>query len=133
MLAIVLIAAVPAFAQATAGNISAQYINCAQVQSATAGQYGTAASGTVAQQLGISQTQVNACLGGVAVSAPGPVFAGPTGTLVTTSGAPVFSASASTSATAVSALPPTGGASLIALGTGVLLVGGGLVARRLIR
>src|SRR5829696_2623556 len=31
------------------------------------------------------------------------------------------------------ALPPTGGASLIALGAGALLVGGGLVARRLIK
>jgi len=45
------------------------------------------------------------------------------------------SASAASGGSALSAttLPLTGGASLIALGAGVLLVGGGLVARRMIR
>jgi LPXTG-motif cell wall-anchored protein len=40
---------------------------------------------------------------------------------------------ASGSALSATTLPSTGGASLIALGAGVLLVGGGLVARRMIR
>lgn len=152
MLAVVLAAAAPAFAQATAGNITAQYVNCSQVQNAVAGQYGTAAGGTanasgaasavnnsamIAQQLGINQAQINGCLGGVAIHFPGTVLAGPSGTLVTVSGAPISSASASATSSAapsvVTTLPSTGGVSLIAIGAGVLLVGGGLVARRLIR
>jgi competence protein ComGC len=46
--------------------------------------------------------------------------------------APTASASASASSAAVE-LPPTGGSSLIALGAGVLLVAGGLLARRIVR
>jgi len=42
-------------------------------------------------------------------------------------------ASATASATAAAELPPTGGSSLIALGAGVLLVAGGLLARRIVR
>src|SRR5919107_1288601 len=45
----------------------------------------------------------------------------------------VSSASASASASAAAELPETGGSSLIALGAGVLLVAGGLVARRIVR
>jgi hypothetical protein len=51
--------------------------------------------------------------------------------------ASAYSASYSASASAYSApaaeLPPTGGSSLIALGAGVLLVAGGLLARRIVR
>ncbi len=43
------------------------------------------------------------------------------------------SSSASVSASAAPTLPSTGGASLIALGGGVLLVAGGLLARRIVR
>jgi LPXTG-motif cell wall-anchored protein len=43
------------------------------------------------------------------------------------------SASASASAAPAAALPETGGSSLIALGAGVLLVAGGLLARRIVR
>jgi LPXTG-motif cell wall-anchored protein len=43
-----------------------------------------------------------------------------------------YSATASASA-APAALPDTGGSSLIALGAGVLLVAGGLLARRIVR
>jgi hypothetical protein len=40
---------------------------------------------------------------------------------------------ASASAAPAAELPPTGGSSLIALGAGVLLVAGGLLARRIVR
>ena len=43
------------------------------------------------------------------------------------------SASGSPSVAAVTELPETGGATLLALGAGVMLVGGGLVARRMMR
>ena len=43
------------------------------------------------------------------------------------------SASSSPSVAAVTELPETGGATLLALGAGVMLVGGGLVARRMMR
>ncbi len=43
------------------------------------------------------------------------------------------SASASASAAATEVLPETGGASLLALGAGALLVAGGLLARRIVR
>lgn len=71
--------AAPAFAQATAGDVDLQSVDCSQVQAAVAGQYnsGDAVAGTVAQQyssgdatagiaqaLGIDQSQVNACLSG---------------------------------------------------------------------
>jgi hypothetical protein len=46
--------------------------------------------------------------------------------------ASAYSATASASS-APAALPPTGGSSLIALGAGVLLVAGGLLARRIVR
>jgi len=39
----------------------------------------------------------------------------------------------SASASPAAELPPTGGSSLIALGAGVLLVAGGLLARRIVR
>jgi LPXTG-motif cell wall-anchored protein len=42
-------------------------------------------------------------------------------------------ASAAPAAAAAAALPETGGSSLIALGAGVLLVAGGLLARRIVR
>jgi LPXTG-motif cell wall-anchored protein len=44
-----------------------------------------------------------------------------------------YSASASSASAAEAELPETGGSSLIALGAGVLLVAGGLLARRIVR
>ena len=44
-----------------------------------------------------------------------------------------YSAAASASSAAAAELPSTGGSSLIALGAGVLLVAGGLLARRIVR
>jgi hypothetical protein len=47
--------------------------------------------------------------------------------------ASAYSASASAYSAPAAELPPTGGSSLIALGAGVLLVAGGLLARRIVR
>src|SRR5215210_7943961 len=145
MLAMVLAAAAPAFAQAVGGDVSVQYVDCSQVQAAAAaqGQYGDAtadadsnagdfasaadadAIAEIAQSLGITQAQVNACLGGINVGGGGT-------TTVTVSASGSGSASASASASAAT-LPDTGGASLFALGAGALLVAGGLLARRIVR
>ena len=142
MLAMVLAAAAPAFAQAVAGDVNVQYVDCSQVQAAAAaqGQYGdanadasgvsTAAAAEIAQELGITQAQVNACLGGIEVGDD----EGSVVVTVTASGSGSASSSASASASASAAtLPDTGGASLFALGAGALLVAGGLLARRIVR
>src|SRR4028119_1018079 len=80
MLAMVLAAAAPVFAQVesdvrvegddnTTNTNSAQYVDCSQVQVALQGQYGDAnaegdeAVAEVASEQGITQQQVNACLG----------------------------------------------------------------------
>src|SRR3712207_3268336 len=82
MLAMVLAAAVPAFAQgadvgnavadddstAIGGDTSVQYVDCSQVAAALQGQYGDAvaddeAIATVASEQGITINQANACLG----------------------------------------------------------------------
>jgi hypothetical protein len=135
MLAMVLAAAAPAFAQtAVAGSV--QYVDCDQIQAAL-GQYQNADAddfSAVAQELGVSQNQVLACFGSVAAgrdinvntatASVDPASAGGGG-----GGGGGGSASAATSGS----LPSTGGASLIALGAGVLLVAGGLLARRIVR
>src|SRR5215217_2867272 len=157
MVAMVLAAGAPAFAQAVGGDVSVQYVDCSQVQAAAAaqGQYGDAnadadasagdfasaadadAVAEIAQELGITQAQVNACLGGINVNNGGTttvtVTASGSGS-ASASGSGSASASASSSASASAAtLPDTGGASLFALGAGALLVAGGLLARRIVR
>ena len=160
MLAMVLAAAAPALAQVTVAgddNNAAQYVDCSQVQLAVGAQYGdqnAAASdesiATAANELGITQNQVNACLGEVSdvnqgTEGVGDVVIGEGGTVVAVEGGTVSAAaegSASASASAASSasasaatetLPETGGASLLALGAGALLVAGGLLARRIVR
>ena len=73
MLAMVLAAAAPAFAQATIGD-ETQVVDCSQVQAAVGAQYGDAnaaaddesvAIANISQDLDITQNQVNACLGGI--------------------------------------------------------------------
>ena len=143
MLAMVLAAAAPAFAQAVGGNVDVQYVDCSQVQAAAAaqGQYGDAsadadasagdfasaadadAAAAIAQELGITQAQVNACLGGIDNDE---VSGGGTTTVTVTT-------TATSTATAAAELPSTGGTSLLALGAGALLVAGGLLARRIVR
>src|SRR5215217_2096464 len=69
VMAMVLAAAAPAFAQATAVGGSVQYVDCDQIQAAATGQYNTDNQqdlAGVAQELGVSQNQVLACLGSIA-------------------------------------------------------------------
>ncbi len=145
VMAMVLAAAAPAFAQATAVGGSVQYVDCDQIQAAVTGQYNVDNEqdlAAVAQWLGVSQNQVSACYGSIA--AGDDVNIGNGGTAVAHKGTATASASAgggggggggggSASAAAGGELPDTGGASLLALGAGALLVAGGLVARRFVR
>jgi hypothetical protein len=158
VMAMVLAAAAPAFAQANAVGGSVQYVDCDQIQAAATGQYNVANDqdlAGVAQELGVSQNQVLACLDSIAAgndvninAASASATATATATATASAGggggggggsasagsASAGSASAgSASAAAGGALPPTGGASLLALGAGALLVAGGLLARRIVR
>jgi hypothetical protein len=68
--------AAPALAQANAGDVDLQAVDCSQVQGAVAGQYNSGdavavqqydsgtATAEIAQALNIDQSQVNSCLGG---------------------------------------------------------------------
>jgi hypothetical protein len=150
VMAMVLAAAAPAFAQATAVGGSVQYVDCDQIQAAVTTQYNTGNEqdlAGVAQELGVSQNQVLACVGSIAAgedvninTAAGTAAAGggggkgtATATAAGTAAAGGGGGGGSASAAAGGALPPTGGASLIALGAGALLVAGGLLARRIVR
>jgi hypothetical protein len=135
VMAMVLAAAAPAFAQATAVGGSVQYVDCDQIQAAATGQYNVANEqdlAALAQELGVSQNQVLACYGSIAagndVNIGGTAAAKHTATATATAGS-----GGSASAAAGGTLPDTGGASLFALGAGVLLVAGGLLARRIVR
>jgi hypothetical protein len=175
LLAMVLAAAAPAFAQATATtddsgenqyeqgqqndqNTVVQDSICVNVQQAASNQYNagdqaaaaesgdvigdtnTAASAAnIANALGITTGQVNACLN--QVNAPGTASPTAAPTVAPTATAPAggggggggTAAAGSASAAAGGELPPTGGSSLLALGAGALLVAGGLLARRIVR
>jgi hypothetical protein len=113
MMAMVLAAAVPAFAQAIGGDVSVQYVDCSQVQEAAAvqGQYGDAVAGAsgigsaaaaeISQELEITQEQVNACLGeigGVDVASPAPAA-------TATATAPAATATAAAPAAEAAAAP----------------------------
>jgi hypothetical protein len=85
----------------------------------------------IAQELDITQAQVNACLGGIDNDE---VSSGTRIVPVTRGGgSDSGSGSPTSSASAPAELPATGGASLFALGAGALLVAGGLLARRIVR
>ena len=156
VMAMVLAAAAPAFAQANAVGGSVQYVDCDQIQAAATTQYNTNNQqdlAGIAQELGVSQNQVLACFQSIAagrdVNINTASAATSTATAKATStakaakkaGGGTATASAggggggggSASAAAGGALPPTGGASLLALGAGALLVAGGLLARRIVR
>ena len=154
MLAMVLAAAAPVFAQntdvvgdenvvanegddtqynAVCQNIIGSIGDITQNQSGNADAVAannSAAIAEVAQEQGVTQAAVVECVeegaieGSVAAAAP-----------VVAQYEATASASASASATAAAAevLPETGGASLLALGAGALLVAGGLLARRIVR
>src|ERR671919_2340645 len=69
VMAMVLAAAAPAFAQADAVGGSVQYVDCDQIQAAATGQYNTNNQqdmAGIAQELGVSQNQVLACLDSIA-------------------------------------------------------------------
>ena len=161
LLAMVMAAAAPAFAQTAVGGDSAvlQY-SCNQIQSAVNTQYqlgeGTNAVAGAAQSLGVDQNAVLACFGtavaaqqstinvNTATAGGTTVIAKKGGTATATAGggggkkvhtvtATAGGGGGSASAAAGGALPATGGASLIALGAGALLVAGGLLARRIVR
>src|SRR5215203_3941527 len=69
VMAMVLAAAAPAFAQATAVGGSVQYVDCDQIQAAATGQYNTNNQqdlAGIAQELGVSQNQVLACFQSIA-------------------------------------------------------------------
>jgi hypothetical protein len=114
--------------QATAGQ------DAVAVADATAGDNAVAAA-EIAQEQNVSVSQVNECLNAF--------FATASPTATATAAAHVQYAAATGTATAsptatatATALPPTGGmvpSSALALGAAVLLVGGGLLARRIVR
>jgi hypothetical protein len=158
VMAMILAAAAPAFAQANAVGGSVQYVDCDQIQAAATGQYNTDNQqdlAGIAQELGVSQNQVLACLESVAAgrnvnvntasasAATTTAKAGgggggggggtATATATATAGGGGGGGGGTASAAAGGALPPTGGASLLALGAGALLVAGGLLARRIVR
>jgi hypothetical protein len=157
LLAMMLAAATPAFAQtATGGNVAILQYSCNQIQAAVATQYqageGTGAVAGAAQSLGIDQQQVLACFGtaaaaqdveinvkkaakATATATAAPVKKAAKATATAAPAAPAAAATAAPAAPAAApaALPPTGGVSPIALGAAVLLVVGGLLARRIVR
>ena len=143
MLAMVLAAAAPAFAQATAinegddveynavcQNILGAMGDITQDQGGSADAVAdddSAAAAEVAQSQGVTIEQVNECLNEADLDGDGDV------TVVELEEFGVVVATASASASAAAVLPETGGAPLFALGAGALLVAGGLVARRIVR
>jgi hypothetical protein len=152
MLAMVLAAAAPSFAQTAAGgDVAILQYSCDQIQAAVNTQYqqgeGTGAVAGAAQSLGIDQQQVLACFGTAAalqdsvinVNTADGTAHGKKGTSTSTAkgggggGGSAAGGGGSAAAAAGGALPSTGGASLIALGAGALLVAGGLLARRIVR
>ena len=142
VVAMVLAAAAPAFAQATAVGGSVQYVDCDQIQVAVTGQYNVGNQqdlAGIAQYLGVSQNQVSACLGSIAAgedvnintAAPAPALAPAPAPAPTHSPTATATATAPAPAGAPAELPPTGGTQILALGAAVLLVAGGLLARRI--
>ena len=143
VVAMVLAAAAPAFAQATAVGGSVQYVDCDQIQVAATGQYNVGNQqdlAGIAQYLGVSQNQVSACLGSIAAgedvnintAAPAPALAPAPAPAPTHSPTATATATAPAPAGAPAELPPTGGTQILALGAAVLLVAGGLLARRIV-
>jgi LPXTG-motif cell wall-anchored protein len=143
VMAMVLAAAAPAFAQANAVGGSVQYVDCDQIQAAVTGQYNVENDqdlAGVAQWLGVDQNQVLACYGSIAAgedvninTADATVVAHKATSTATASAGGGGGGGGSASAAAGGELPDTGGASLLALGAGALLVAGGLLARRFVR
>ena len=130
MLAMVLAATVPALAQVTqvgTGNQACvQTAIQAEVGKVQISQYGDNVNiQNIAQECNINVAQVEQ------VVASASATAAPAAVQYQYPAAAQYQYSAPASPAAE--LPPTGGSSLIALGAGVLLVAGGLLARRIVR
>ena len=133
MLAMVLAAAVPALAQVTqvgSGNAACvQTAIQAEVGKVQISQYGDNVNiQNIAQECNINVAQVEQAV--ASASAAAAPAAAPA--VQYQYAAPEVQYAAPTASPAAE-LPPTGGSSLIALGAGVLLVAGGLLARRIVR
>src|SRR5829696_2321681 len=131
VMAMVLAAAAPAFAQATAVGGSVQYVDCDQIQAAATGQYNTDNQqdlAGIAQELGVSQNQVLACFQSIAagnnVNVNTATAAAATATATAGGGGGGggggTASAAAGGAAAGGELPSTGGASLLAVGAGGL-------------
>jgi hypothetical protein len=131
-----MILAAAAFAQASAVGGSVQYVDCDQIQAAATGQYNVEnnqeALAALAQELGVDQNQVLACFESIAAGGDVNINTAEA-TVIADTATPKAGGGGSASAAAGGALPSTGGASLIALGAGALLVAGGLLVRRIFR
>src|SRR5215212_4050237 len=102
-MAMVLAAAAPAFAQANAVGRSVQYVDCDQIQAAATGQYNTDNQqdlAGVAQELGVSQNQVLACLGSIAAGRDVNINASASASATSTATAKMKAAKATATATA---------------------------------
>jgi hypothetical protein len=136
MLAMVLAAAVPALAQSVtqvgSGNQACvQTAIQAEVGKVQISQYGDNVNiQNIAQECNINVAQVQTAVASASAAAA-PAAAAPAAVQYQYA-APQAQYSAPTASPAAE-LPPTGGSSLIALGAGVLLVAGGLLARRIVR
>jgi hypothetical protein len=147
VMAMILAAAAPAFAQANAVGGSIQYADCDQIQAAATGQYNTdnqQDAAALAQELGVDENQVLACFQSIAAGRDVNINAASASASATSTATAKMKATStatagggggggSAAAAAGGSLPSTGGASLLALGAGALLVAGGLLARRIVR
>ena len=140
MLAMVLAVAVPALAQtAVVGQDCVQTaVNQETGKDQTAvSQYGDATNiniQAISQQCNVTVAQVTAAVANTpGVAASTAQYNAPAAAQYQYSASATASASASASSAPATELPSTGGSSLIALGAGVLLVAGGLLARRIVR
>ena len=133
MLAMVLAAAVPALAQSVtqvgSGNVTCvQTAVQAEVGKVQISQYGDNINiQAISQECNVGAAQVEDVVAAEAAAAPAAAqyqYNAP---------AEAQYAAPTASPAAAAELPPTGGSSLIALGAGVLLVAGGLLARRIVR
>jgi hypothetical protein len=137
MLAMVLAAAVPALAQSVtqvgSGNQACvQTAIQAEVGKVQISQYGDNVNiQNIAQECNVNVAQVETAVSSASAAAA-PAAAAPAAAAQYQYAAPQVQYSAP-SASPAAVLPPTGGSSLIALGAGVLLVAGGLLARRIVR
>lgn len=127
--------AAPALAQATAGNVDFQAVDCSQVQAAVGGQYNSGdavaqqygsgdATAEIAQALGIDQSQVNDCLSNGGTNSPGSKTKTPGDTNSPNDIVP--------GTKSVSELPNTGGAPLSGVVAGFALVAAGILSAGLI-